>query len=187
MFRAFLNYSVGRVHCCISEEISGNENSWELVLLWEQPATGSLGVTLGLAGINYLPLSQPMNFLPYLSPWTAKVKEWESSLVGTCQPDKVNPPEEWKSSHCASCLTLRHFSLPSACAQHQEHGRWSSSTVLEPHCLLSFPHTRVKQLRKTQQPCTFWPCGKYLLDFLLCLIISARSERLSTSVIQNGL
>lgn len=124
MFRAFLNYSVGRVHCCISEEMSGNENSWELVLLWKGEETAKMRTTLQgpwgsswvwLGSITYLCLNSWTFYLTF-SPWPAEVKEWESSLVGTCQPDKVNPPQEWRRS----CLTLRHFCPPSACAQHTE-------------------------------------------------------------------
>lgn len=146
MFRAFLNYSVGRVHCCISEEMSGNENSWELVLLWEEIAKmrttciqGPWGLSwVWLGSITYLCLNPWIFYLTFF-PWTVEVKESESSLVGTCQPDKVNPPQEQR--RC--CLTLRHFCPPSACAQHME--GVAAAAMLGPHCLLSLSHTRAKQ------------------------------------------
>lgn len=154
MFRAFLNYSVGRVHCCISEETSGNRivGNW---CLWEgeqiakmkttciQGPWGSSWVWLG--SITYLCLNPWIFYLTFF-PWTAKVKEWESSLVGTCWPDKVNPPQEWRRS----CLTLRHFCPPSACAQHME--GVAAAAMLGPRCLLSLSHTRAKQSKKPSNP-----------------------------------
>lgn len=145
---------------------------------------GSSWIWLG--SITYLCLN-PWIFYLTFSPWTAEKKEWESSLVSSiCQPDKANPPQEWRRSCCTSCLTLRHFCHPAACAQQQDHGSCSSSSHAEAMLSAELVSYHSQAVKKTQQPCTFWPCGKYL-DFPLCPITSVRSDRWSTSVIQDGL
>lgn len=76
--------------------------------------TGSLGVTPGLAGINYLPLSKPMNFLSYSVPlncWSEGVRE----QLGGHLPAREG--QSTRRVEIISMCLLSHFKtlLPSLC------------------------------------------------------------------------
>lgn len=80
-------------------------------------------------------------------------------MSSICQPDKANPPQEWRRSCCTSCLTLRHFCHPAACAQQQDHGSCSSSSHAEAMLsaeLVSYQSHAVKKNPATLHLLTLW-------------------------------
>lgn len=157
MFRAPLNYSAGRVHCCISEWAPGIENGWELALLWKGKEIAKMRTTswvsVGHTGSTWdkVPLSQPHNFSSYFisqSSWeggSERAAWWRAASQGqpTTGVEETLFGWMWRntstSKPCTTTGTKSHLEtlLPSLCLRPTSGTCKVSQQLLRPHFLLN--------------------------------------------------